>query len=107
MGLFLGFSFLSIAECVYYAVIHPCRAVRRYHTSNDLEMALPQKVHSVSQRLKNKRNLLKNRYRKSFAISQTCYDKKPPSERKIKVPYRITYGFDVPIDDNIQLPYCE
>ncbi|KAH8238628.1 hypothetical protein KR032_011917 [Drosophila birchii] len=25
MGLFLGFSFLSIAECVYFALIRPCR----------------------------------------------------------------------------------
>ncbi|KAH8344719.1 hypothetical protein KR067_004836 [Drosophila pandora] len=25
MGLFLGFSFLSIAECIYFALIRPCR----------------------------------------------------------------------------------
>lgn len=30
MGLFLGFSFLSIAELIYYAIIRPCNAIQQY-----------------------------------------------------------------------------
>lgn len=42
MGLFLGFSFLSIAECIYFAFIRPCRICtefREQRTVSTLELA--------------------------------------------------------------------
>lgn len=42
MGLFLGFSFLSIAECIYFAFIRPCRIFtefREQRTVSTLELA--------------------------------------------------------------------
>ncbi|XP_060661442.1 pickpocket protein 28 [Drosophila nasuta] len=42
MGLFLGFSFLSIAECVYFAFIRPCRIcteLRQRRPVSTLELA--------------------------------------------------------------------
>ncbi|XP_017850493.1 pickpocket protein 28 [Drosophila busckii] len=48
MGLFLGFSFLSIVECIYFALIRPCRTYaehknQRFAQRLELTAATPQK----------------------------------------------------------------
>lgn len=42
MGLFLGFSFLSIAECVYFALIRPCR------TCSEIRQLNQPRVHQMN-----------------------------------------------------------
>ncbi|XP_061401142.1 pickpocket protein 28-like [Musca vetustissima] len=100
MGLFLGFSFLSIAECIYYAVIHPCRTIGKYHKS----LKSLKKVRKHSPKWIKKRATLKSRCKKLFTSSSNVEYR---NEKIIKVPYAITYGFDVPVDDRIQLPFCQ
>lgn len=42
MGLFLGFSFISIVELVYYAIIHPIRTLLQFECSK--KQALSEKL---------------------------------------------------------------
>ncbi|XP_052856781.1 pickpocket protein 28 [Drosophila gunungcola] len=44
MGLFLGFSFLSIAECVYFALIRPCRTCSEMRQLGQQQDVNPKKV---------------------------------------------------------------
>ncbi|XP_075158000.1 pickpocket protein 28-like [Haematobia irritans] len=112
MSLFLGFSFLSIAECIYYAVIHPCRTVRKYQKMLDLKKKKFHKIHPMVEKYRLKRFALKNRYKNQLQTSNHIGMIKNPKtmtvrHTHIKVPYSITYGFDEVIDDDVQLPYCE
>ncbi|XP_068158189.1 pickpocket protein 28 [Drosophila tropicalis] len=59
MGLFLGFSFLSIAECVYFALIRPCRSCSELHRNrpvSTLELIKLKKVEFVEDMQRAKEN---------------------------------------------------
>lgn len=63
MGLFLGFSFLSIAECIYYAVVRPWRSVREYQNLYKADNR-SSRISLSLKRTKTRRSILKKRNRK-------------------------------------------
>ncbi|XP_022208993.2 pickpocket protein 28 [Drosophila obscura] len=60
MGLFLGFSFLSIAECVYFALIRPCRTcseLRKQQPTTGATAAMSSHAHVQANRVFVPRNI--------------------------------------------------
>ncbi|KAH8291565.1 hypothetical protein KR018_000846 [Drosophila ironensis] len=52
MGLFLGFSFLSIAECIYFALIRPCRTCSELRQLQQDQQPAPQPATTVKYNIK-------------------------------------------------------
>ncbi|TMW44537.1 hypothetical protein DOY81_010382 [Sarcophaga bullata] len=101
MGLFLGFSFVSIAELIYFAIIRPYRAIRQFRKSKDLYNRLETgtQMHSGQTKSKALRKSNKKRANKSSSSSSSSskivFEKKNRLfEMKNPLPYLIGNDLD-------------
>lgn len=65
MGLFLGFSFLSLAELIYYAIIHPFYAMYNLNRVRPNSQQYIPRIHST-RRYGNFTHTLRNHYNNRF-----------------------------------------
>lgn len=105
MGLFLGFSFLSIAECIYYAVVRPWRSVREYQNLYKADNR-SSRISSSLQRTKTRRSILKKRNRKCLLSPKLLNEHQKLFVKTNRVPYSIRHGLDAPSEDEFRYHYC-
>ena len=101
MGLFLGFSFVSIAELIYFAVIRPYRAIRQFRKSKDIydRLETGTQMHSSQSKTKALRKSNKQRVNKPFfssssSSSKILLEKNRLFEIKNPLPYLISNDLD-------------
>lgn len=99
MGLFLGFSFVSIAELIYFAILRPYRAVCQFKKSKDVYGPLENGTHIHSMYAYNPqfrgKVLVKSRKLSPSSTSSTIsYEKNRVFKVKNALPFLIENNLD-------------
>ncbi|XP_065365443.1 pickpocket protein 28-like [Calliphora vicina] len=92
MGLFLGFSFVSIAELIYYAIIRPYRSISKFTQTKDIYETLENGTQSRSAiPTKTLNRSVKKRYNNNVFPSVKIHsDKKHLVDHKMPLPYLLS-----------------
>lgn len=96
MGLFMGFSFVSITELIYYAIIRPYRSISKFtRTQNIYEnMENGSKTGSSTNSSKIFRKSVKKLSNNVYPSVKIHNDKNRLFDHKMPLPYLLTGDFD-------------
>lgn len=95
MGLFLGFSFVSIAELIYFAIIRPYRSIRKFQKSKDAYENMENGFRRFSPKKSKARNgSIKKHYNIITPSVNFQYDKNRLLKNKMSLPYLLSNEFE-------------
>lgn len=95
MGLFLGFSFVSIAELIYFAVIRPYRSIRKFQKSKEIYENMENGFRKCSSKKSKTRNgSIKKHYNIVSPSMNFQNDKNHLLKNKMPLPYLLSNEFE-------------